>query len=139
MGTDISVLNRLRPFSIGFDSLFDHFESLLEYNESYHAYPPYNLVQVDEENFVIEIAVAGFNKEDLNMTVENGILIISTKQTEDNRNVLHRGISHRHFKKQFRLADNVEVKSADLSDGLLTINLERIIPEYEKLRTIEIS
>ena len=69
MGTDISVLNRLRPFSIGFDSLFDHFESLLEYNESYHAYPPYNLVQVDEENFVIELAVAGFNKEDLNMTV----------------------------------------------------------------------
>lgn len=140
MGTDLSVLNRLRPFSIGFDSLFDHLESVLEFNESYHSYPPYNIVQTDETHFVVEIAVAGFAKEDINISIDNGRLIVSTEQRpNDERKVLHRGIAQRHFKKSFRLADNVEVVYADMSDGLLKINLERIIPESQKPRQIEIS
>ena len=140
MGTDLSVLRRLRPYSIGFDSLFEHLESVLEFNDAYNAYPPYNIIQTDDTHFIVEMAVSGFSKEDINISVEDRSLVIRTKQRpEDDRKVIHRGIAKRHFKKAFGLADNVEVVSAEMADGLLNIHLEAVIPESEKPRQIEIS
>ena len=139
MGTELSVLHRLRPFSIGFDSLFDHLESVLQYDESYKSWPPYNIVKTDDTHFVVEIAVAGFTKEDISVSVDGGKLIVATQSdTLDDRNIIHRGIARRHFKKAFTLADNVEVVSASMADGLLSITVEKVIPESQQPLEIEI-
>jgi len=140
MGTELSVLHRLRPFSIGFDSLFDHLESVLQYEESYKSWPPYNIVKTDDTHFVVEIAVAGFTKEDISVSVDGGKLIVATQSdTLDDRKIIHRGIAKRYFKKTFTLADNVEVVSASMADGLLSINVEKVIPEEQQPIEIEIS
>lgn len=140
MGTELSVLHRLRPFSIGFDSLFDHLESVLQYEESYKSWPPYNIVKADDTHFVVEIAVAGFSKEDVSVVVDDGKLIVSTESdTRDDRKIVHRGIARRHFKKAFTLADNVEVVSASMADGLLSITVEKVIPESQQPLEIEIA
>jgi len=139
MGTELSVLHRLRPFSIGFDSLFDHLESVLQYDESYKSWPPYNIVKTDDTHFVVEIAVAGFTKEDISVSVDGGKLIVATQSdTLDDRKIIHRGIARRHFKKAFTLADNVEVVSASMADGLLSITVEKVIPESQQPLEIEI-
>jgi molecular chaperone IbpA len=113
-------------------------------NLSNVTYPPYNIVKVGNNQYNIEVALAGFNKKDINVTMENGILTIeSVKDTQeeevkDNEGVLFRGISKRYFKRNFTVADDVEVKGAELKDGLLKISLEKIVPETKKLKTITI-
>ena len=140
MASDLSVLHRLRPLSIGFDSLFDHLESVLQFDEASKSYPPYNIVKTDDTNFVVEIAVAGFTKEDISVSVDGGKLIVATQSdTLDDRKIIHRGIAKRYFKKTFTLADNVEVVSASMADGLLSINVEKVIPEEQQPIEIEIS
>lgn len=140
MASDLSVLHRLRPLSIGFDSLFDHLESVLQFDEASKSYPPYNIVKTDDTHFVVEIAVAGFTKEDISVSVDGGKLIVATQSdTLDERKIIHRGIAKRHFKKTFTLADNVEVVSASMADGLLSINVEKVIPEEQQPVEIEIS
>lgn len=141
MGTELSVLHRLRPFSIGFDSLFDHLESVLQYEEPYKSWPPYNIVKTDDTHFVVEIAVAGFTKEDISVSVDGGKLIVATQSdsdTHDDRKLVHRGIAKRRFRKTFTLADNVEVVSASMADGLLSITVEKVIPESQQPLEIEI-
>jgi molecular chaperone IbpA len=107
-------------------------------------YPPYNIVKTGDYTYDIELALAGFSKKDIDVQYEDGIVIVksahetSSQEADANGSVLHRGISKRHFTKSFTIADDVEVKGAELKDGLLKISLERIIPESKKARSIEV-
>ena len=138
----LSIFNQLRPLSVGFDDMFDHFESIFDIPTV--NYPPYNLVKTGDNKFDIEVALAGFNKKDINVSVENGMLTIESKQEEKSKDkdedgeVIHKGISKRYFKRSFTIADDVEVKGAELKDGLLKVSMEKIIPESKKLKTITI-
>ena len=139
----LSLFNKLRPVSVGFDSVFDHFESLFNESPSLHTnYPPYDILKTDEHSYVIELAVAGFSKKDISVTVENGVLTVESDRegsTESSgQEIIHRGISKRYFKKSFSIADDVEIRGADLKDGLLRISMEKIIPESRKRKEISI-
>ena len=141
----LSIFNQLRPVTVGFDPIFDRFESM--FNDDFFAhqgtnYPPYNIMKTGDYTYNIEIALAGFSKKDIDVSYEDGIITVKSiheaKTNDDQSGVLHKGISKRMFTKSFSIADDVEVKGAELKDGLLTISLERIIPESKKPRTIEI-
>ena len=133
--------DRVRTYSIGFDRMFDRL-----FDEAYTAnpsYPPYNIVKVDDTNYAIQIAIAGFGKNDIEIESKENALIIKTvdkKESEvvDETEYLHKGISNRAFTRSFRLSDDVVVKGATFENGLLNIELERIIPEEKKPRTIKI-
>ena len=137
----LSIFNQLRPLSVGFDDMFDHFESMFDVPTV--NYPPYNLVKTGDNKFNIEIALAGFNKKDINITSENGMLTIESKQDQKSKDtkdgeVIHKGISKRYFKRSFTIADDVEIKGAELKDGLLKVSMEKIVPDAKKLKTITI-
>ena len=140
----LSIFNQLRPLSVGFDDVFDHFESMFDGPTISIGsnYPPYNIVKTGSNKFDIEVALAGFNKKDINVTSENGILTIESKQEDKSEDkdgeVLHKGISKRYFKKSFTIADDVEIKGAELKDGMLKVSMEKIVPEAKKLKTIDI-
>ena len=141
----LSIFNQLRPLSVGFDDVFNHFESMFDDPTMSIGsnYPPYNIVKVDKNKFDVEVALAGFNKKDINVSVENGMLTIESKTEEKSKDskdgeVIHKGISKRYFKRSFTIADDVEVKGAELKDGLLRVSMEKIIPENKKLKTINI-
>ena len=139
--TNLSIFNQLRPFSVGFDDMFDHFDSMVSMAPS--NYPPYNIVKTENNNYNVEIALAGFSKKDITVEVENGILTIESvkdksDKEEDTLGVLHKGISKRYFKKQFTIAKDVKVNGAELKDGLLKVSMERIIPEAMKLKSITV-
>ena len=144
--TPLSIFNQLRPVTIGFDNVFDHFERMFNddhfFNGTTPNYPPYNIVKTGDYTYDVELALAGFSKKDIDVTYEDGMLTVKSIQeakTDDaNDGVLHRGISKRFFSKSFTISDDVEVKGAELRDGLLRISLERIIPESKKPRTITI-
>tara|TARA_Y100001970_G_scaffold287614_1_gene412726 strand:- start:300 stop:659 length:360 start_codon:yes stop_codon:yes gene_type:complete len=105
-------------------------------------YPPYNIVKTGENTYDIELALAGFSKDDIDVEYENNVLTVKSikkaEEVQENDAVLHRGISKRMFSKSFTVSDDVEVKGAELKDGLLKVSLERIIPESKKPRTIKI-
>ena len=142
---DLSIFNSLRPFSIGFDDMFDQFESMLG-NGSLAVqsnYPPYNIRKAGKDKYAIEVAVAGFNKDDVEVEYEDNLLTVKTKdvkrtEEKDGDEVIHRGISQRSFARSFTIADDVKVNSAELKDGLLTVSCERIVPDYKKKKLIEI-
>ena len=137
----LSIFNQLRPLSVGFDDMFDHFESMFDVPTV--NYPPYNLVKTGSHKFDIEIALAGFNKKDIEITSENNILTIESlvnnfKGDKKEEDVIHKGISKRYFKRSFTIADDIEIKGAELKDGLLKVSMEKIIPDAKKLKTISI-
>ena len=139
----LSLFNKLRPVSVGFDSVFDHFESMFNESPSLHTnYPPYDIVKTDEHSYVIELAVAGFSKKDIAVTVENGVLTVESDREgnaeSSGQEIIHRGISKRYFKKSFSISDDVEIRGAELKDGLLRISMEKIIPESRKRKEISI-
>ncbi len=139
----LSLFNKLRPVSVGFDSVFDHFESMFNESPSLHTnYPPYDILKTDEHSYVIELAVAGFSKKDIEVTVENGVLTVESDREgnaeSSGQEIIHRGISKRYFKKSFSIADDVEIRGAELKDGLLRISMEKIIPESRKRKEISI-
>ena len=141
----ISIFNQLRPLSVGFDDVFDNFESMLNLDTiNVPNYPPYNIVKTGKNTYDIEVALAGYGKKDIDVTYEDGMLNIKsvkdkeTKEVEDNEGMLHKGIAKRMFSRSFTIADDVVVKSAELKDGLLKVSMERIIPEEKKARTITI-
>ena len=133
-----------KPFSVGFDNLFDDFDRMLSFNSaSINHYPPYNIRKVNDTDYVIELAVAGFGKKDIEVkSVENTLTIKSKDKKEEvldeDESVLHRGISQRSFTRSFTVAEDVVVKGADLKDGLLSVKLERIIPDEKKPKIIDI-
>ena len=142
----LSIFNQLRPVSVGFDNVFDHFERMFEddFRVSVPNFPPYNIVKTGKNTYDIELALAGYNKKDISIEFEEGILSIKSikdekeKEVEDNNGILHKGIAKRYFSKSFTIAEDVEIKDAELKDGLLRVSLERIVPESKKARTIEI-
>ena len=143
---DLSIFNSLRPFSIGFDNMFDQFENMLGNGNltMQSNYPPYNIRKTGKDKYSIEVALAGFSRKDVEVEFEDNLLTVRTKQvnkTEDNienGEILHKGISQRQFARSFTIADDVKVNGAELKDGLLTIACERIVPEYKKKKLIEI-
>lgn len=129
----------LTRFAVGFEDLFREMDKL-NLNASNTAYPPYNIVTVDENKFQIEVAVAGFAEKDLDITLENGVLTIAgNKEEEEAREFVHKGIAMRNFTRTFRLATHIEVEGADLKNGLLVVTLKRHIPEELKPKKIAIS
>ena len=142
---DLSIFNSLRPFSIGFDDMFDQFENMLGNGglTMQPNYPPYNIRKTGKDNYSIEVALAGFNKNDVEVEFEDNLLTVRTKQISKSENnsdgeILHKGISQRQFARSFTIADDVKVNGAQLKDGLLTIACERIVPEHKKKKLIEI-
>ena len=146
---NLSIFNQLRPVTVGFDNVFDHFERMFDDDSFFRSptmsnFPPYNIVKTGKNTYDVELALAGFSKDDLEVQYEDNMLTVKSKQkdekseSKDEEGVLHRGISKRWFSKAFTIADDVEVKGAELKDGLLKISMERIIPEGKAPRTIEI-
>jgi molecular chaperone IbpA len=124
--------------SIGFDRMFNLLENASRV-QAIDSWPPYDIVKTGEDDYQITMAVAGFSQADLTITHEPNLLVVSgQKAGEDNAQYLHRGISNRTFERRFELADHVKVADANLSNGLLTINLRRELPEAMKPRRIEI-
>ena len=140
--TKLTALD-LSPFyrnTIGVDRLFDRMISNIE-TASTQNYPPYNIVQLDEDHYRIEIAVAGFGMGDLNITQDGNTLVVegSSPKTESEVTFLHKGIGARSFRREFTLADHVEVENASLDLGMLHIQLKRELPEAMKPKTIAIT
>ena len=143
---DLSIFNSLRPFSIGFDDMFDQFENMLGNGglNMQSNYPPYNIRRTGQDKYSIEVALAGFSKNDVEVEFEDNLLTVRTKQVDksedknDDGEIIHKGISQRHLARSFTIADDVKVNGAELKDGLLTIACERIIPEHKKRKLIEI-
>jgi molecular chaperone IbpA len=128
---------------LGFEPLFDRLQRLSESNERSSSYPPYNISK-DGNLFAIEIAVAGLSKEDIQIELANGVLSVSydgpkSELINGEDKVVYQGIAQRAFKQQFTLSEDVVVQDAELINGLLTINLEKIIPDEKKPRMIKIS
>ena len=148
MKNNLSIFNNLRPLTVGFDNVFDQLEYMMEdrfFEKGTVAnFPPYNIVKTGENTYDVELALAGFNKNDIEVEYkENNLTVKSKKQekadeTDPDGNMIHRGISKRMFSRSFTIANDVEVKGAELKDGLLKVSLERIIPEHKKAKTIEI-
>lgn len=135
----------LTPFhraTVGFDSLFNELENRVFANSANGGttYPPYNIVKEGENKYQIELALAGFAREDIDIEVDQGDLVISgsSESTEDDRTYMHKGIAGRSFKRVFKLADHVEVRGAEMKNGILVVNLEKQIPEALKPRKIEV-
>jgi molecular chaperone IbpA len=132
--------SRVRTYSIGFDRMFDRlFDDALQTTSNY---PPYNIVKTGEDKYAIEIAVAGFSRDDIEIETKENILTIRSiekkEEVVDAIKYLHKGISNRAFKRSFTLSDDVVITGADLTNGMLYIEMERIIPEEKKPRLIAI-
>jgi molecular chaperone IbpA len=134
---DLSPLYRS---TVGFDRLFDLVDQVTGVDQAAQAYPPYNIERLGENEYRITMAVAGFAQDELRVDVKEQVLTVtgSKKPDDKQRSYLHRGIAARNFERRFQLADHVEVKGADIQDGLLHIDLMRNVPERLKPRTIAI-
>ncbi len=126
------------PFFIGFNHTLDRLNSI--HNASAHqSYPPYDIVKVDEDSYRVDIAVAGFDKKDIEVAVDNGTLVIKGEVgTESSEEVLHKGIATRKFTRTFALGEYMEVVSAEFKNGMLSVLVDRIVPEEKKPKTIKI-
>ena len=141
-----SIFTGLKPFTVGFDDMFAHFDHMVDHlpHMTANNYPPYNIVKTGSLTYDIQVALAGYSKKDISVSFEDNILKIESvkskeeKEVEDNDGVLHKGIAKRSFSKGFTIADDVEVKGAELKDGLLKVSLEKIVPDHKKARTITI-
>ena len=136
-------LPAIHKFGIGFDNLFD---DLMRVNaqQSNNNYPPYNIVQINDDEYMISLAVAGFGFDNLSVTKDKNFLIIEGKEYDPDSekivpNYLHKGISNRDFRREFKLADHVEISNAHLELGILNVHLKREVPEEARPKTIAIS
>src|SRR5210317_585828 len=125
------------PYTIGFEKLFDQLDEFIYHSKKLPSYPPYNIKR-DGDNFTIEMALAGFSKDDIEVTVTEDILTVSSNKENSKKDELYRGISDRKFTRNFSMADDIVVKSVKLENGLLIIKLEREILEEKKPRKINI-
>ena len=132
------ITNPIMKSFVGFDNLFNEFERLSTYKEQ--SYPAYNIEKISESDYKISLALAGFSEKDIIAEVKDGVLSIkaSLNNSVDGASFIHRGIAERSFSRHFRLADNIEVTSAELVNGMLIISLHRNIPEAELPKQIEI-
>ena len=126
------------PFFIGFNDMFDRLNSV-HTMASHQSYPPYNIVKVEEDVFRVDLALAGFDKKDVDVTVDNGTLVIKGEvAAEESGEAVHRGIAARKFTRTFALGEYMEVTGAELKNGLLSVTVEKIVPEDKKPKTIKI-
>ena len=135
--------NHMTPDAVGFDRQFDRlFDYVTHQAESTGGYPPYNIQKTEDYKFEIEMALAGFSKKDIEVEVAEGVLTVKSVKDKDTDSTdeytLYKGISQRNFTRKFTLADDIVVKGAELKDGMLTISLERIVPEEKKPQLITI-
>jgi molecular chaperone IbpA len=133
-------LSTLWPATVGFDHFFNEVESLLNQAETTSSFPPHNIIKVSDNHYVVELAVAGFSKDEISINIVGGILEIKGVKNNQDKDVqyLHKGIGARSFTKTIRLAETIEVRGAQFKDGILSIGLENVIPEHKKPRSIEI-
>jgi len=124
--------------TIGFEPILKRLAEMSEAMPKIPTYPPYNIKKIDENKYVIEMAVAGFGKQDLELELQDGTLTIKGNVSSEDADYIYKGIAERAFTRQFTLADTVEVKNADLINGMLKIWLERFIPEEKKPKKINI-
>ena len=136
-------LSPLWRSSVGFDEFDRLFDSVFSTNNKGSSYPPYNIVKHDKNIYQITMAIAGFDQDQINISQEGNLLAVKGDMGSDKENdsaeFLYRGIANRNFERKFELADTVKVVKADLKNGLLSIDLEREIPEHQKPRKIEIN
>ena len=131
--------NQLTPYAVGFDRVFDNLQRYVDNNVSSTGFPPYNIRKEGDYKYVIEMALAGFGKDDIEIEVVNNTLSVrSIKENDKVEDSIYRGISFRKFNRKFTLADDVVVNDAKLENGMLTIVIERVIPEEKKPRMISI-
>ena len=142
-----SIFNQLRPVSIGFDNIFDHFERMFDDGDEFFrkptaAFPFYNIVKTGDTTYNIEVALAGYTKKDVKVDYADNLLTIkSVKEVKDSKEkdgVIHKGIAKIYFSKVFTIANDVEIKGAELKDGLLKVSLNKILPKGKEPRKIEI-
>ena len=133
-------INKLTPYAVGFDRVFDDMFRYVEHNQNSTGYPPYNIEQINDNEYMITLAVAGFAMEDLDITLEKNVLTIegSAAKADEEKNYLHKGIGGRNFRRQFTLAEHIEVEQAGLELGMLNIHLVRNVPEAQKPKKIAI-
>ena len=142
-----SIFNQLRPISVGFDNIFDHFERLMDDSDEFFrtptsTFPFYNIVKTGDTTYDIEVALAGYSKKDIEVDYADNLLTIKSikeeKNSKESKGIIHKGIAKRYFSKVFTIADDVEIKGAELKDGLLKVSLNKILPENKKPKTIEV-
>ena len=140
-----SIFNQLRPISVGFDNIFDHFEKMFDddvFRVPQVNYPPYNIVKTGTYTYNIEVALAGYGKKDISVEYADGVLTIKSikeEKSDDKKDgVIHKGIAKRYFSKSFTIADDVKIEDAELKDGLLKIYLMKIVPEDKKPKKITV-
>ena len=131
--------NQLTPYAVGFDRIFNDLARYTENTVTSTGFPPYNIRKDGDFNYVIEMALAGFGKEDLEVETSNGTLTIRSTKENTEELMAYQGIAYRKFERKFTIADDVVVNSASLEKGMLNINLERIVPEEKKPRLININ
>ena len=138
-------MNQFTPFSVGFDRVFDRlYDNVCNSGTTYTTggFPPYNIRKTDDFKHVIEVALAGFSKAEVEVVLTDGVLEIKSKDAittdKPKDDIVHKGIAKRAFTRKFTLADDIEVKDAKLENGLLVIELEQIVPEHKKPRTIKV-
>ena len=142
----LSIFNQLRPVSVGFDNIFDHFEKMFDDDDGFRFpminYPPYNIVKTGTYTYDIEVALAGYNKKEIAVEYADGLLTIKSikeEKSDDKKDgVIHKGIAKRYFSKAFTIADDIKIEGAELKDGLLEVSLMRIVPEGKKPKTITV-
>jgi len=136
---DVFNFGKSFPFAIGFDRTLQLLERANQ-SPTNTSYPPYNIVKHDAENFSIELAIAGFTKKDIDISKEKNVLTIFGKQPDaETRDYIHKGLAGRSFNRVFTLADDIIVKGAEMKDGILSVSLERIVPEEDKPQVIKVS
>ena len=135
-------INQFAPFTVGFDRVFDKLVDYGNTNYETGGFPPYNIRKTDDFKHVIELALAGFCKDEIEVVLTDGVLVVKSadllSQTDPNEGLVHKGIAKKSFTRKFTLADDIEVKDAKLENGLLLINLEQIVPEHKKPKIIKV-
>ena len=136
----IDNFNQLTPYAVGFDRMFDNLSRYVDNNATSTGYPPYNIRKEGDYNYVIEMALAGFAREDLEIEVADGVLTIRSvkEKSDDDVSNIYRGISYRKFVRKFTIADDIVVNGAKMENGMLSVDLERVVPEEKKPRLIEV-
>ena len=131
--------NQLTPYAVGFDRVFDDLARYMDNTVASTGFPPYNIRKEGDYNYVIELALAGFGKKDIEVEVAEGTLSVrSIKENSEDDSTVYRGISYRRFERKFTMADDIVVNGAKLENGMLTVELERVVPEEKKPRLISV-
>ena len=137
--TFVDNFNKLTPYAVGFDRVFDTLNRYVDNNATSTGFPPYNIRKEGDYNHVIEMALAGIGKKDIEIEVaDNTLSIRSVKENTEDEDTVYRGISYRKFERKFTLADDIVVNGAKLENGMLQVDLERVVPEEKKPRLVTV-